>query len=69
VSAAVKQLFKRRNVIEPIIGHAKADHGLARNYLHGTLGDMIHALLVGCGFNIAKLLHFFAHAQPTWTCV
>ena len=68
VSAAVKQLFKRRNAIEPIIGHAKSDHGLARNYLRGTHGDLINALLVGCGFNIAKLLHFFAHAQPAWIC-
>jgi IS5 family transposase len=69
VSATVKKLFKRRSAIEPIIGHAQSDHGLTRNYLRGTHGDKINAVLVGCGFNLAKLLRFFAQAQPVWTCV
>lgn len=60
VSSAVKKLFKRRSAIEPIIGHAKHDHGLERNHLAGIVGDKCNALLVGCGFNLAKLLHFFA---------
>jgi transposase, IS5 family len=60
VSTAIKKLFQRRSAIEPIIGHAKHDHGLERNHLAGTLGDKCNALLVGCGFNLAKLLHFFA---------
>lgn len=45
VSSAVKKLFKRRSAIEPIIGHAKHDHGLERNHLAGTLGDKCNALL------------------------
>lgn len=65
VTATVKALFKRRSAIEPIIGHTKHDHGLCRNHLHGILGDKMNALLVGCGFNLAKLLHFFALPQPT----
>ena len=60
VSSAIKKLFQRRSAIEPIIGHAKHDHGLERNHLAGTVGDKCNALLVGCGFNLAKLLHFFA---------
>ena len=60
VSNAVKKLFKRRSAIEPVIGHAKSDHGLQRNHLAGSVGDWCNALLVGCGFNLAKLLHFFA---------
>ena len=60
VSTTIKKLFQRRSAIEPIIGHAKHDHGLERNHLAGTLGDKCNALLVGCGFNLAKLLHFFA---------
>lgn len=63
VTTTLKKLFKRRSAIEPIIGHAKADHGLDRNYLAGKVGDEINALLVGCGFNLAKLLRFFA-ANP-----
>ena len=55
----LKRLFKRRSAIEPIIGHSKQDHGMARNYLRGQVGDKINALLSACGFNLAKLLHFF----------
>jgi len=64
VTATVKALFKRRSAIEPIIGHTKHDHGLCRNHLHGSVGDKMNALLVGCGFNLAKLLHFFAMPRP-----
>jgi IS5 family transposase len=51
--------FKRRNAIEPIIGHTKQDHRLDRNYLKGVGGDKINALLAACGFNIRKLLRVF----------
>ena len=59
VSTAMQQLLKRRNAIEPIMGHAQSDHGLACNYLRGTQGDKIEAVLVGCGF---------MQAQPAWGC-
>ena len=48
--------YRRRSGIEPIIGHAKHDHRMDRNYLKGTEGDKINAILAGCGFNIRKLL-------------
>ena len=48
--------FKRRSAIEPIIGHVKSDHRMNRNYLKGETGDMINAILAGCGFNLRKLL-------------
>jgi IS5 family transposase len=51
--------FKRRNAIEPVIGHMKHDHRMARNYLEGTDGDRINALLAACGFNLRKLLQAF----------
>jgi len=41
---------------EPIIGHAKQDHRMGRNFLKGKDGDKINAILAGCGFNIRKLL-------------
>ena len=47
---------KRRVAVEPIIGHLKGDHRMARNYLKGVAGDRMNALLAGCGFNIRKLL-------------
>jgi IS5 family transposase len=48
--------YRRRSGIEPIIGHAKQDHRMDRNYLKGKEGDKINAILAGCGFNIRKLL-------------
>lgn len=54
----LKRLLKRRNAIEPIIGHSKFDHGMARNYLKGEQGDQMNALLAGCGFNLRKLCRF-----------
>jgi hypothetical protein len=32
---------------------------MKRNYLQGENGDCINALLVGCGFNLRKLLRVF----------
>ena len=48
--------FKRRSAIEPVIGHLKQDHRLDRNYLKGTDGDQMNAILAACGFNLRKLL-------------
>ena len=55
----LKRLLKRRSAIEPVIGHAKQDHSLKRNYLQGTHGDRLNALLVACGFNLRKLCRYF----------
>jgi IS5 family transposase len=48
--------FRRRPAIEPVIGHAKEDHRMDRNYLKGTDGDKTNAILAACGFNLRKLL-------------
>lgn len=56
LSPGLKKLLRARSAIEPIIGHAKYDHGLARNYLLGTIGDKINAVLVGCAFNLRKMI-------------
>jgi IS5 family transposase len=55
----LRKWFKRRSVIEPVIGHVKQDCRLARNYLKGTEGDRMNAILCGCGYNIRKLLREF----------
>jgi IS5 family transposase len=54
-----RKWVKRRAAIEPVIGHAKSDHRMDRNYLKGEQGDKINALLSGCGFNFRKLLKAF----------
>ena len=52
----LKRALKRRNAIEPIIGHLKNDGLLGRNYLKGELGDALHAILCGAGHNIRLIL-------------
>ena len=58
--------MKRRSAVEPVIGHMKEDGKLGRNWLKGSIGDKINALLCGAGHNmriilrkLRKLLHFF----------
>jgi transposase, IS5 family len=63
--SSLKRKLKRRNAIEPIIGHAKQGHLLGRNFLQGQVGDSINALLAGCGFNLRKLFRFFLSQSPT----
>jgi IS5 family transposase len=50
------KLLKRRQAIEPIIGHLKADHRMYRCHLKGELGDRLHAVLCAAGYNIRWLL-------------
>lgn len=57
VSVSFKQKLKRRNAVEPVIGHLKTEHGLERNFLKGRIGDEINALMASCGFNLKKLLN------------
>ncbi len=48
--------YKRRNAVEPVIGHMKHDNRMNRNYLKGIEGDKMNAILAACGFNLRKLL-------------
>lgn len=48
----LKRLLKRRQAIEPHIGHMKSDGKLGRNYLRGKVGDKNNAVLVGVGHNL-----------------
>ena len=58
-SKAIRQWWRRRNAIEPIIGYSKNDHRLNRNQLAGELGDQLNVIFAACGFNIKKLLRAF----------
>jgi transposase, IS5 family len=50
------KLLKRRQAIEPIIGHLKEEHGMDRCHLKGAQGDRLHAVLCAAGYNIRWLL-------------
>lgn len=52
----LKKLLKRRQIVEPMIGHMKSDGLLARNWLKGATGDALHAILCGAGHNLRMIL-------------
>ena len=58
VTEKIKRWLKRRAVVEPVIGHAKNDGLLGRNWLGGRAGDRSNALLAAVGFNLRQLLRF-----------
>lgn len=55
-SPTIKRELRRRNAIEPIIGHTKSDGLLERNQLAGATGDAINAILVAAGHNLRLLV-------------
>ena len=48
--------LKRRQAIEPMIGHTKSDNRMDRCWLKGSMGDALHALGCAAGYNIRWLL-------------
>jgi IS5 family transposase len=60
LSPKQKIWLKRRQAIEPLIGHTKADHRMDRCWLKGAEGDALHAVLCAAGFNIRWLLRAIA---------
>jgi len=63
VTNSIRRELKRRNAIEPIIGHMKSDGLLHRNYLKGAQGDAINAILCGAGQNLRLILR---HLRIFW---
>jgi IS5 family transposase len=60
VTPSIKKKLKRRNAVEPVIGHMKNDGRLGRSFLKGMAGDAINALLCGAGHNLRKILRQLA---------
>ncbi len=52
-----KKQLKRRQAIEPHIGHMKSDGKLGRNFLKGVLGDKLNAILCGVGHNLRLIVN------------
>ena len=52
ITRTLKKHLKRRSAIEPHIGHMKSEGKLRRNYLKGTIGDALNALLCAIGHNL-----------------
>lgn len=60
LTPTMKRELKRRSAIEPMIGHAKGDGRLGRNFLLGQDGDKINALLAAAGHNLRLILRRLA---------
>jgi IS5 family transposase len=60
------KLLRRRQAIEPIIGHLKGDNRMERCHLKGTQGDSLHAVLCAAGYNIRWLLRMIAKKGVTF---
>ena len=60
VTPAIKREMKRRAAIEPVIGHAKEEHRMGRNYLVGRHGDANNAVLAAAGYNFRRLIRWLS---------
>lgn len=58
VTKQIRREMKRRAVVEPVIGHVKAEHRMGRNYLKGHEGDRTNAILAAMGYNFHLLLRW-----------
>ncbi len=68
ISEQERRQLRRRQAIEPIIGHLKADHRMDRCHLQGEQGDRMHAVLCAAGYNIKWLLRMIAKKGVTFVC-
>ena len=56
LSPQQKGWLRRRQAIEPAIGHLKSDHRMDRCWLQGAVGDALHAICCAAGFNLRWLM-------------
>ena len=64
MTPAIKREMRRRAAVEPVIGHIKNEHRMERNYLAGTQGDAINAILAAAGYNFRLLLTWLRLLLP-----
>lgn len=53
----LRKQFKRRAGIEPVIGHLKSDHRVARNFYKGIKGDENNILMAAAAFNFKRMIN------------
>ena len=51
-----RRWLKRRQAVEPAIGHLKSDNRMQRCWLQGATGDALHALCCAVGYNLRWLM-------------
>jgi len=60
ITPTIRRERRRRNAIEPVIGHMKSDGHLGRNFLRGTEGDAANVVLAAAGHNMRLLRAWLA---------
>lgn len=60
LTPTIRRERRRRNAIEPVIGHMKDDGHLGRNFLLGTEGDATNVILAAAGHNLRLLRAWLA---------
>lgn len=58
LTASEWRWLKRRQAVEPTIGHLKAEHRMRRCFLKGQLGDALNAVLAAAGYNLRWLMRW-----------
>jgi len=56
LTPSVYRMLKRRQAVEPHIGHMKTEGKLRRNFLKGFIGDKVNAILCGIGRNLRFII-------------
>jgi hypothetical protein len=56
VVPGIEALLKRRQVVEPVVGHMKTDGLLPRNWPKGEFGDALHPVMCGAAHNQRLIL-------------
>jgi len=60
ITPTIRRERRRRNAIEPVIGHMKEDGHLGSNFLLGAEGDAINLILTAAGHNLRLLRAWLA---------
>ena len=66
-----KAWLRRRQAVEPAIGHLKSDHRMNRCWLKGAVGDALHTISCAAGYNLRWLLRAVARLGlgPAFLCL
>ena len=56
LSAHLRVWLRRRQAVEPAIGHLKSDNRMDRCWLKGALGDALHTIGCAAGYNLRWLM-------------
>lgn len=63
LSTGEKKMMKRRNSIEPVIGHLKQYGRVGRNFLRGKIGDILNPIISAIGKNLRSLANYIFSAE------